>query len=335
VKLQTVFLQSYYKKTVYKIFTMDVAWFDHQKHEDVDFETFKQPLTEENCEGLDFDVISVFVSSEVTEKVLEEIKPEVVVTRSRGYDHIDLEKAEELGIEVYNVPHYGSNTVAEHAFGLLLSLSKKIPQAERKTHKEFNSEGLEGFELKGKKLGVIGTGEIGQKAIKMAKGFEMEVIAFDPFEKEGLEEELEFMYVKFEDLIEQSDIISLHCPLTSENHHLLSTKEFEQMNDTVIINTARGGLIDSEALLKALKNGRVSMAGLDVLELEDEMHDLEDLNDNTRFCQNEFKANCKLIERDDVIITPHSAFNTQEAKQRILDETIRNIKERPKENRAI
>lgn len=315
---------------------MNVGWFDHQKHEQTEnFETFKEPLTEKNCEGLNFDVISVFVSSEVTGKVLDEIQPEIVVTRSTGFDHIDLEKAEELGIEVYNVPHYGSNTVAEHAFGLLLSLSKKIPQAEEKTHHQFNSEGLEGFELKNKKLGVVGTGKIGQKAIKMAKGFEMDVIAFDPYEKEGLEEELGFMYVNLEDLINQSDIISLHCPLTDNNHHLLSEKEFEQMNDTVVINTARGGLIDSEALLSALKEEKVKLAGLDVLELEDEMQNLEDLSDKTEFCRNEFEANCKLIERDDVIVTPHSAFNTQEAKQRIFKETVRNIEERPEDNKVV
>lgn len=313
---------------------MEVGWFDHQGWEDVEgYETFEESLTAENCEGLEFDVISVFASSEVTEDVLEEIRPEAVVTRSTGFDHIDLEKAEELGIRVYNVPHYGSNTVAEHAFGLLLSLSKKIPQAEEKTHHEFSHEGLEGFELKGKKFGVIGTGEIGQKAVKMAKGFEMDVIAYDPYEKEGLEEELGFMYVTLNDLLEQSDIISLHCPLTDENHHLLSEKEFEKMNAKALINTARGGLIESEALLKALEDESVEYAGLDVLELEDEMRAMEDFSEKTEFCCKEFRANCKLIEREDVIVTPHSAFNTREAKERIFETSIRNIEKRPEENK--
>ena len=314
---------------------MEVGWFDHQKQEIDGYETFEESLNEENCKGLDFDVISVFASSEVTGKVLEEVRPEIVVTRSTGFDHIDLDRAEELGIEVYNVPHYGSNTVAEHAFGLLLSLSKKIPQAEEKTHKEFSHEGLEGFELKHKKIGIIGTGEIGQKAIKMAKGFEMDVIAYDPYEKPELEEDLGFMYVTLKDLIHQSDIISLHCPLTNENHHMLSKEEFGQMNGTVIINTARGGLIDSQALLNAVESSSVSYAGLDVLELEDEMRGLEDISEKTEFCCEEFEANCKLIEREDVIVTPHSAFNTAEAKRRILDETIRNIEERPEENKVV
>jgi D-lactate dehydrogenase len=315
---------------------MRVGWFDYQDREEVEeYETFEESLNEENCKGLDFDVISVFASSEVTDKVLEEIRPEAVVTRSTGFDHIDLEKAEELGIKIYNVPHYGSNTVAEHAFGLLLSLSKKIPQAEEKTHHEFSHKGLEGFELKDKKFGVIGTGEIGQKAVKMAKGFEMDVIAYDPYEKKGLEEELGFMYVSFEDLINQAEIISLHCPLTDENHHLFSEKEFASMEDTVIINTARGGLIDSEALLEALKENSVSYAGLDVLEMEKEMQKMEDITEKTEFCSEEFKANCELIEREDVIVTPHSAFNTREAKERIFETSIRNIEERPEENRVV
>jgi len=315
---------------------MEVAWFDYQKHQDLKYITFEESLTPDNIpEGLEPDVISVFASSKVTGEVLEKLRPDTVVTRSTGFDHIDLDKAEELGIGVYNVPHYGSNTVAEHAFSLLLSISKKIPQAEEKTHHKFDHEGLEGFELNGKKFGVIGTGEIGQKAIKIAKGFEMDVIAYDPYEKKGLEEELGFMYVSFEDLIDQADIISLHCPLTDENYHLLSEKEFEKMEDTVVINTARGGLIDSEALLEALKNGSVSYAGLDVLEMEDEMQKIEDLSSKTEFCCKEFRANCELIEREDVIVTPHSAFNTKEAKERIIETTIKNIEERPEENRVV
>lgn len=316
---------------------MNVGWFDHQEREAVgdNYETFEESLTAENCEGLEFDVVSVFASSNVSAEVLDEIRPEIVVTRSTGFDHIDLDKAEELGIKVYNVPHYGSNTVAEHAFGLLLSLSKKIPQAEKKTRNKFAHEGLEGFELKNKKFGVIGTGEIGQKIIKMAKGFEMDVIAFDPYQKEGLEEELGFMYVELKDLLSQSDIISIHCPLTDDNHHLLSEKELNSMEETIVINTARGGLIDSKALLEALKKDNVKYAGLDVLEVEEEMQKAENLSQKTEFCCEKFKANCKLIERDDVIVTPHSAFNTKEAKKRIFETTIRNIEERPEENRVV
>jgi len=316
---------------------MEIAWFDHQKHEQLDYNTFEYSLNDETLEKIDSnpDVLSVFASSDVTANVMEKLDPEIIVTRSTGFDHIDLEKAEELGIKVYNVPHYGSNTVAEHAFTLLLGGARNIIKASKKTESEFNSNGLEGFELKNKKIGIIGTGEIGQKAIKTAKGLEMEVIAYDPYEKEGLEEELEFMYVNLEDLIQKSDVISLHCPLTSENHHLLSHDEFEKMEGTTIINTARGGLIDSQALLEALEHGKVDFAGLDVLEVENELQKRSDFTDRVEFCSKEFEANCKLIERDDTIVTPHSAFNTEEAKQRIFDTTITNIEERPEENRVV
>ncbi len=314
---------------------MNVGWFDHQEWEDVDYTTFEEPLTEDNCKDLDFDILSVFASSRVTETVLKEVKPDIVITRSTGYDHIDLEICEEMGVELYNVPHYGSNTVAEHTFALLLALSKNIPQANTRSHTDFSYKGLEGFELKNKKIGIIGTGEIGQKAIKMAKGFQMEVIAYDPFEKKELESELGFMYVNFEDLIQQSDIISLHCPLTAENHHLLSKEEFHQMDETVVINTARGGLISSQALLEALKNNSVSLAGLDVLEVEEKMRNTKSFSKPAEFCCKEFQANCELIERNDVIVTPHTAFNTKEAKQRILHTSLKNLEERPEENRVV
>ena len=317
-----------------------IGWFNLQEWEKerlentgMNVETFEESLKEDSCEGVDCDVISVFASSEVTSEVLEKVEPEAVFTRSTGFDHIDTDKAEKMGIEVYNVPHYGSSTVAEHAFGLLLSLSKKIPRAVKRTKHDFSHKGLTGFELAGKKFGVIGTGEIGQKAIRMAKGFDMDVIAYDPYGNDKLEEELGFMYVSMEDLLKKSDVISLHCPLTDDNYHMLSGDEFEQMEDTVLINTARGSLIDSNALLEALENGNVRSAGLDVLETEDEMRNMEDY-DGSEF-HGDLESDHKLIERDDVLVTPHDAFNTEEAKQRILETTLRNIEYRPEENRVV
>ncbi len=316
---------------------MKVGWYDFQEWEreeveqcEFDVETYSESLSKHNF-GKDHDVITVFASSKVDREVLDEVRPDVVCTRSTGFDHIDLEACEELGIEVYNVPHYGSNAVAEQAFALLLALSRKIPSAVKRTQQEFSHEGLEGFELDGKKFGVIGTGDIGRKAIKMAKGFEMDVIACDPYGDDELEEELRFMYVSMSDLLRQSDIISLHVPLTSSTRHLLDAPEFDQMENTVIINTARGEIINSEALLEALEKGKVKAAGLDVLEAEDKMEKIKQAHEDT--CQ-EYDINCKLINRDDVFVTPHNAFNTIEAKQRILETTFRNIRERPEENRV-
>lgn len=317
-----------------------IGWFDFQdweknelKETELDIEIHKESLTPENKDQ-DYDLISVFASSKLNEEVLRAIQPKAVFTRSTGYDHIDLETAEELDIEVYNVPNYGANAVAEQAMSLLLAIVRKIPEAIERTHHKFSHEGLEGFELDGKKFGVVGTGDIGKKAIKMAKGFEMDVIAYDPYGDKSLEEELEFMYVSKEDLLKKSDIISLHLPLTEDTRYFLDSEEFAEMDDTVIINTARGAIINSEALLEALENGNVMAAGLDVLEIEEEMTCIQNYREKTEFCQPEFQINCQLIEREDTLVTPHNAFNTTEAKHRILKTTLRNIKERPKKKQV-
>jgi len=320
---------------------MRIGWFDTEDwerkeltHRSLQPSFHSEPLNSDTG-NLEYDTITVFTSSNVSKEVLENVRPEAVFTRSTGFDHIDIEKAEELGVKVYNVPEYGSYTVAEHAFGLLITLSRKILDGSNRTEKSFKHNGLTGFELRGKKIGIIGTGSIGIEMIKMCKAFGMDVVAYDPYQVEGLEEKLGFMYVNFDDLVQQSDIISLHCPLTDDNYHLFSTEEFEKMNETVLINTARGELVDSKALLKALENGNVSKAGLDVLENENHMREKSELKDVDKFCCKEVEANCELIEREDVIVTPHNGFNTEEAKKRILETTVRNIKERPEENRVV
>jgi len=319
---------------------MRVAWFDAEKKEkqyvkarnpDLDITFFEEPLNEDTVEQAQgFDAVSVFVSSNLDEKTLERIDADLVACRSTGYDHVNLEKASEQEIEVCNVPEYGSDTVAEHTFGLIIALSRKIYSAIRKVEEgSFNHSGLRGFDLKGKKLGIIGTGSIGKKVIKIAKGFEMDVIAYDPFPDRDAENELGFMYVTLEDLLEQSDIISLHCPLNENNHHLLSCEEFEKMRETVLVNTARGELIDTEALIPALEKNQVKAAGLDVLEEECYIEeDIEYLNDLEECSTEAVLKDHILLDREDVLITPHNAFNSVEALERIIDQTLKNIEER-------
>lgn len=316
---------------------ISVAWFDAEEWEkdylsnkdhslNIDFyEDSLNSDTAEKAEG--YDTVAVFVSSQVNSEVLEKLDIDLVVCRSTGYDHIDLEKAEQEGITVCNVPEYGACTVAEHTFGLMLALSRKIYDAiERVEEGKFDHQGLRGFDLKNKKLGVVGTGSIGQEVIKRAKGFEMDVIAFDPYPKDGLEEELGFMYVSLDDLIEQSDIISLHCPLTDENRYMLSEDEFNKMDSTLVINTARGELIDTEALIRALKSGNVRAAGLDVLEEECYIQEDIEVEELSEECDLQVVLEDHiLIERDDVLITPHNAFNSVEAMQRIVDTTLDNL----------
>jgi D-lactate dehydrogenase len=317
-----------------------VAWFDAEdwekeyldgKAEKLEIEFFEESLKVENAEkvGEKFDAVAVFVSSEVSGEVLEKIDVDMIVCRSTGFDHVDLDKAAEEGIKVCNVPEYGATTVAEHTFGLILTLSRRIHEAVEKVESgEFDHRGLKGFDLKGKTLGVIGTGSIGQEVIRIASGFDMNIVASDPYPDKELEAEMPFMYVSFEDLLEIADVITLHCPLTDENRHMLSKDEFEKMDETVLINTARGELIDTEALINALENGNVSRAGLDVLEEECviqediEMLEIENECDPKKVLEDHI-----LMEREDVIVTPHNAFNSQEALQRIADTTLENLRE--------
>ncbi|MFB6181060.1 MAG: NAD(P)-dependent oxidoreductase [Candidatus Nanohalobium sp.] len=317
---------------------MKIGWFDAQdwekeyvagKNLDFEVEFFEESLTPENSEkASEFDVLTVFVDSEVDETVLKDFNGKMVATRSTGYDHIDTDYAEENSIAVTNVPEYGDNTVAEHTFGLILTLSRKIYSAIEKVEDgEFNHEGLRGRDLAGKKLGVIGTGSIGQKVIKMANGFDMEVIASDPYPDREAAEELGYMYVSKDDLLEKADIITLHCPLTDSTRHMLSSGDFKKMEDTIVVNTARGTLIDTDALIKALDSGSVDCAGLDVLEDESFVRDdVKYLSEPDSSEAETVLEDHILIQRDDVLITPHNAFNSEEAMQRIVDTTLENIR---------
>lgn len=318
---------------------MIVGWFDTEQWEkeylqdkDIDFEIdfHEEPLTDENSgKASNYDVVSVFVNSEINKNVLDDFGGRMIACRSTGYDHVDIDYAAKNGIAVCNVPEYGVNTVAEHTFGLIVDLSRKIHSAIKKIDEEekFDNKGLRGHDLAGKKLGVIGTGSIGKKVIDIANGFDMHVIASDPYPDKQSANDKGFMYVSREDLIEQADIIALHCPLTDATEHLLSEEEFDKMDDTVLVNTARGKLIDTEALIEALENGSVRCAGLDVLEeesyIDDDIHKLSEVEDESEL--EVILEDHVLMERDDVLITPHNAFNSVEAMQRIEDTTVENI----------
>lgn len=320
---------------------MKVAWFDTEeweqeylegKTEGLEIEFFNESLDEENVsKAKGFDAVTIFVDSDVDSEVLDELDADVIACRSTGYDHVDLDKAREKDITVFNVPEYGSTTVAEHTFGLILSLSRKIYSAIRKVDEgSFDHRGLKGFDLEGKTLGVIGTGSIGQNVIRIANGFNMDVIASDPYPDQEVSEELGFMYVSTEDLLRKSDIVTIHCPLTEDTRHMISNKEFELMDKTVLVNTSRGELIDTEALIEALEDDSVSQAGLDVLEEECYIEDdIEYLSDLAEKCDPEIILEDHiLMNRDDVLITPHNAFNSREALHRIEDTTLENLRDR-------
>lgn len=279
----------------------------------------------------DAEGIGVFIYSQIDKKILEKLPSlKFITTLSTGYDHIDITECKKRGIKVSNVPFYGENTVAEHTFALMLSLSRKIPQSVERTKKEdFSYDGLRGFDLKDKTLGVIGTGHIGQHVIRMAKGFEMEVLAFDAFPDVKSASKMGFKYVKtLNELLKNSDILTLHAPYNGKTHHLINSKNIRSIKrGALLVNTARGGLIETKALLEGLNGGILSGVGLDVLEEEIMVKEERQLL-SKNFSKEDLKTalqNHILIHDDRVIITPHNAFNSEEALKRILDTTVENV----------
>jgi D-lactate dehydrogenase len=277
---------------------------------------FKEHLTKNVDKIKNVEVLCIFVYSKITEEILNKLeKLKFICTMSTGYDHIDLGACKKNGIKVYNASTYAENTVAEHTFSMLLALSRKLCDANEKFMKgNMNLDGLRGFDLKGKTLGLIGSGRIGLNVIKMAKGFEMNVIVYDIVRNKKLR------YVSLSTLLKKSDIVSLHAPLTSDNRHLLNKKHINEMKkDAILINTARGGLVDTVAVADAIRKNKLGGVGLDVLENEKELKKGFRGNDEIK------KAVRYLLKQDNVIITAHNAFNSKESVYRLLDETIDNI----------
>jgi D-lactate dehydrogenase len=284
-------------------------------------------------EGNDFEAISIFVDFPVTAATLEKFPAlKFIATRSTGFDHIDLSACQARGITVSSVPSYGENTVAEHAFALLLSLSKKIYESYDRLREdgEFSFEGMRGFDLKGKTIGILGTGRIGRHAIKIAQGFSMNVLAYDPYPDEPYAQQAGFTYVSFEELLAKSDIVSIHVPYLPTTHHLFNGETIPKMkHGAYLINTSRGPIVETTALLAALQSGQIAGAGLDVLEeegvIQDELHFLTTTTSEAHDLKT-ILANHVLIDLPNVIVTPHNAFNTTEALERILETTVENIR---------
>lgn len=292
---------------------------------------FSEALDEKNIEKVkEVQILAVFIGSKVDKKVLDKLKKlKAVVTMSTGFDHIDIEEAKKKKVKVCNVPDYGQNTVAEHAFALILSLSRKINKAYDRTVKgNFSLEGLKGFDLKGKTLGIVGMGSIGKHVARIAKGFEMKVLAYDPFPNKQMEKKFKFKYAPLNKLLKESDIVTLHCPYNKKTRYIINARNIRLMkNDALLINTARGGLVDTGALVKALAKKKIGGAGLDVLEEENMIKEEAELLNES--CSREKMENLiqdhMLLTFDNVIITPHMAFYSEEALKRIMETTFENI----------
>lgn len=296
-----------------------------------DLEFFKSPLNDKSVvKAKNADVISVFVYSEVNKKCISKMsKVKLITTRSTGFDHIDIEAANKKGIKVCNVPFYGENTVAEHTFALILTLSRNIHKSYIKSLQgNFKITGLMGFDIRGKTLGVVGAGHIGQHVIKIAKGFGMKVLAFDVHKNSLLSEVLNFEYATMDKLLAESDIITIHLPLNEHTDHLIDKKAFAKMKKgAILVNTSRGGIIDTDALLAALDDKTLSAAALDVMEDEKYIVDEKQLLYESASVEvlRDIARDRLIISKENVLYTPHIAFYTKEALARIVRTSAGNI----------
>lgn len=296
---------------------------EHYGYELVFIESHLNHITASLSKG--FDAVCVFVNDDLnldTLSVLSASGVRWIALRCAGFNNVDLESVERFGIQVVRVPEYSPYAVAEHAVALLQCLNRKLHRAHNRVREgNFSLNGLLGFDLHGKTVGVIGTGKIGQVFVRIMKGFGCPVLAYDPYPsdqciKDGAE------YVELDDLLGRSDIVSLHCPLNKQTEHIIDESAVSKMKDgVVLLNTSRGGLMDSLALIRGLKSGRIKGLGLDVYEEEENLF-FEDLSNHV--IQDDVFV--RLMTFPNVLITSHQAFFTTNAMEKIAEVTLSNLK---------
>ncbi|KAK9366800.1 hypothetical protein V1509DRAFT_672967 [Lipomyces kononenkoae] len=272
-----------------------------------------------------YTAICIFVNDSLTARGIEILSQKglkYVLLRSAGYNNVDLDAADKFGVKVARVPAYSPYSVAEFAVGLMLMLNRNLHKAYNRVRAgNFSLEGLTGFDMRNRRIGIIGTGKIGLLTGKICRGFDSEVVCYDPYPNVDEANAYGMRYVSLDELLETSDIISLHCPLLPSTHHMINSKTLGKMKDGVmIINTSRGGLIDTVALIKALKSGKVGQVGMDVYEHESNMY-FEDTSDSI-LLDDVFS---RLLTFHNVCITGHQAFLTREALENIAQATANNL----------
>lgn len=324
------------KTVFFDVKEIEHKFLEENKPDECEFIYISSPLSKDSQSEIEFakdaEILSVFTSSRVSGNLLEKFpKLKLITTRSTGFNNVDLEYCTQKGINVCNVPAYGEVTVAEYAFALLLNVIRKVNTAYFDLKKgEINLEKYRGKDLQGKTIGIIGMGSIGSHTAKIAYGFGMNILTYDPLPNEALREKLGVKYVELDELYKSSDIISLHAPSKKENFHMINDEAFSRMKDgVIIINTARGEIMDTNALYRALLSGKVAGAGLDVLECEEIIaHEelfLSKIDCVDKNCLAKTLINHKLLDMPNVVVTPHIAFDTEEAVYRILQTTMTNI----------
>ncbi|MEZ4777348.1 MAG: 2-hydroxyacid dehydrogenase [Bacteroidia bacterium] len=289
------------------------------------FTWFKASLNEETVNlTKDYLAVCAFVNDNITREVIFALRDngvKIIALRCAGFNQVDIPAAAEAGIKVVRVPAYSPYAVAEHAVALIMTLNRKIHKAySRVRENNFSLEKLLGFDLHGKTVGVVGTGQIGLAFTQIMLGFGCKVLAYDVFESPALKEK-GVDYVPFDELLAKSDIVSLHCPLTPETHHLLDKKAFDKMKDgAMLINTSRGKLVNTRAAITALKHGKLGYLGIDVYELEDKIF-FNDLSDS--IISDDVIS--RLMTFPNVIVTAHQGFFTRDALSQIAITTINNL----------
>jgi len=292
-----------------------------------------ESLDERNAADFaDAEVASPFVNSRLNASALAQLPQlKLIATRSTGYDHIDLAQCSARGITVSNVPDYGDSTVAEHVFALLLAVARNLVDAVERTRRgRFTQVGLRGFELRDRVMGVVGAGRIGLRVIEIARGFGMKVLAHDLQQDQAAATRLGFAYASLDQLLSDSDVVTLHVPATSGTVCMISDREFSRMKrGAILINTARGHIVDVEAMVRALADGKLRGAGLDVLPQEPLIREEAAIfHEGASTDAEDFKAlvaNNVLLRFPNVIVTPHNAYNTDAALRRIMETTLANI----------
>ena len=291
-------------------------------HELIFFNEFLSPETVHLATG--FQAVCIFVTDNIDATCIQKLKEvgiKLIDLRSAGYNNVDIEAAKKNNIKVLRVPAYSPQAVAEHAVTMIMTLNRKTHKAYNQVRENnFSLQKLMGFNLFGKTIGVVGTGKIGRAFCNIMLGFGCKIIAYDIKENEGLKQK-NIQYVTFDDLLSQSDVISIHCPLNPETNHIFNAEAFNKIKKgAMIINTSRGGIINSEDTIVALKNEKIGFLGLDVYENENDLF-FKDLS-QTIIHDDIFE---RLLCFNNVLITPHQAFYTHEAVTEIAKITIKNF----------
>ena len=312
-----------------------------EKNIDGEFLFFKEALDENTVEkAKDAEVVSVFIYSKLNKEVIDRMPNlKLIITRSSGYDHIDVEYAKQKGIQVAYIPGYGNNTVAEYTFALILALARKFkPMIERTTQGILSREGLMGIDIMGKTIGIVGTGRIGSHVAKIAYGFGMKILAYDRSKNKELVENYGVEYVGLEELLSRSDIVTVHLPYNKATHYLINRFNIKLMKmDAMLINTSRGEVVELDAIIEALKEGRLAGGvGLDTIEAEITVE--EELIKKTGLTAFKLKKAAEaqyLLNQENVIVSPHLAYYTKDASERILDMTVDNLENFIKEGKPL